>query len=482
MQDSCDPELVVQEFKPVRRILSFPKVRKWLFHSVAEEGFIVEGFRKSCVAVEMHPPRLEEVKSRRDGGNLGFQLHSSSDGENCLKLLVPSHFEDGFLFNFVFGELYLVSPSDYVRREFEPFCKRSVYDIESGEVLECIWYQNGIVVLNYARFLTLCQQFYHAFIFSANYEDRTPGKFLESTKLILERAVCGFCGLPGSHCRCHKRFNELVTKHSFISSVSTGASLSLEIPFDLLRAIHFGNFRCSLRHYRGDRYTSLGLKSDPFSCPQLEISISSEMLVREMPKPTFAFLSHRMIQLLLASLGISRLLQSSPSTVSQSSCLLKQTNDEVEIGTHPNCDAAQNRKIRRQVLLARRQKRERGSKSERKDENSWPIQASLTVSYLGSSKDEENSFHPNVRMPLEDKKLRKKIRNREYARDSYNRRKARLDQLEAENQSLKIENETLVRELDRLRMENERLRMICCEEKNFSNLLFPFSSEETEYL
>lgn len=29
-----------------------------------------------------------------------------------------------------------MSPSNYLRREFEPFCKRSVYDVESGEVLE----------------------------------------------------------------------------------------------------------------------------------------------------------------------------------------------------------------------------------------------------------------------------------------------------------------------------------------------------------
>ncbi|EME26895.1 uncharacterized protein Gasu_54680 [Galdieria sulphuraria] len=445
MQDPCDTELVLEEFKPVQRFLSFPRVRKWLFHNVPEEGFFVEGFKKSCVAVEMHPPRLDDVKSKRDGRNLRVQLHSSSNGENCLKLLVPSHFEDGFLFNFVFGELYLVSPSRYVRREFEPFCKRSVYDIESGEVLECIWYQNGIVVLNYARFLTLCQQFYHAFIFAANYEDRTPGKFLESTKLILERAVCGFCGLPGSHCRCHKRFNELVTKHSFISSLSTGASLSLEIPFDILRAIHFGNFRCSLRHYGGKHYSSLGLKFDPLSCPQLEVSISSEMVVREMPKPTFAFLSHRMVQLLLASLGISRLLQSSSSTFSHSSSL-KQTNNDAELEIPVVSEAARNRKMRREVLLARRQKRERGKKSKRKDENSSSLQTSFPVSYLESVNDEENSFSLKVRMPFEDKKLRKKIRNREYARESYNRRKARLDQLEAENQSLKMENEMLVRE------------------------------------
>lgn len=103
MQDLCDIQVVLEEFKPVQRILSFPKVRKWLFHKVPEEGFIVEGFRKACVAVEMHPPELDDVK--QNGRTLNCQLHSSSDGQNCLKLLVPSHFEEGFLFNYVGKEI-----------------------------------------------------------------------------------------------------------------------------------------------------------------------------------------------------------------------------------------------------------------------------------------------------------------------------------------------------------------------------------------
>lgn len=413
MQDSyCDLELVVEEFKPVQRILSFPNVRKWLFHRVPEEGFIVEGFRKSCVAVEMHPPKLETVKTEQNGSNL--QLFSSSRGENCLKLLVPSHFEDGFLFNFVFGELYLVSPSNYLRREFEPFCKRSVYDVESGEVLESIWYQNGIVVLNYARFLTLCQQFYHAFIFSANYEERTPGKFLESTKLILERSVCAFCGLPGSHCRCHKRFCDLVTRNSFLSSYSNGGKLSLDIPFEILQSIHFGTFKCRLRHYAEKQLIpSHGMSFNQFSCPQLEISISSEMLVKEMPKSTFAFLSHRMIQLLIASLGTFKL---SPNTRNVPTNNLKQHSSSDEqpsnIFEESICsEAAKNRRYRRQILSSRRQKKN----------NDTAFSLCL----------EDNSSHPSAvsQQAPEEKKLRKMIRNREYARESYNRRKVRCVEL-----------------------------------------------------
>lgn len=268
------------------------------------------------------------------------------------------------------------------------------------------------------QFLTLCQQFYHAFIFSCNGDDSTPGKFLESTKLILERTVCSFCSLPGSHCRCHKRFNEIVTRHSFVSSFSSGNSLSLEIPFEILRSIHFGNFHCSLRHYTGKQSNSIWPGSHQFSCPQLEVSISSEMVVKEMPKSTFAFLSHRMIQLLLASLGMSRLLVPSSSSPTQTSCF---KHDECEVSTTvSSVDAATNRKNRKQMLLERRQKRENDNKTERSDKNNNRSHATeSTLIHWKFSNNEVNTFHPD----RQDKKLKKMIRNREYARESYNRRK-----------------------------------------------------------
>eukprot|EP00871_Galdieria_phlegrea_P001774 jgi/Galph1/2598/GphlegSOOS_G1245.1 len=492
MQSLMTEAVASEEFQPVRRILLFPKVRKWLFCKRPEEGFVVEGFRSKCFSLEMQPPPLEGLTVSSEEQGVSWRLFSSSGGANCLKLLVPSHIEDGFLFSYVFGELYLVSPSNYLNRDFEPFCKRSVYDMESGEVLESIWYRNGILVLNYARFMSLCQAFYHAFIFTANSEERSPGRFLESTKIILKRSFCSFCGQSSDSCRCQKHFSDIITKHSF-SIAPQKDGYTLEIPFELLKAVHFGNFNCTLRHY-GAKIVGLQSvieKDERYSCPKLELAISGEMTVKEMPRSTFVWLSHRMIQLLLTSLGLSRLLSGKSSELEY----LRESRGEQSRETGSSLSpeqAARNRRYRRKLLVNKRHykylRRETAyTNHHNNNEKDWTMNNDYEQQKELDEESKDNlmmmegvNHHERWTDGVNEKKMRKMIRNREYARESYNRRKARLESLEAENQFLKEENESLRQALQSLRVETDQLRQMLMQENSLYSTQYPFSFDLNE--